>query len=365
MNISLIAGARPNFMKIAPLVRALEQRGVQPRIVHTGQHYDRQMSETFFKELNIPEPDINLEVGSGGAVWQITEVMRRLEEDFTDHPPQVVVVVGDVNSTMAAALTATKLGIPLAHVEAGLRSFDRAMPEETNRLVTDTVADWLFTSEPSGDANLHHEGVPPEKIHLVGNVMIDTLLAHLERARSENPCAALGVSPKEFALLTLHRPSNVDDPERFESILRAIHKISEQLPILFPIHPRSRTRIEEFGFADRSELGGFTTIEPLGYHAMLGLLDAARLVLTDSGGIQEETTVLQVPCLTIRENTERPVTVEIGSNQLVGWQTEDILAPAQQILAAAPGPRGQVPENWDGRAAERIAEILLRDLSSG
>ncbi len=363
MNISIIAGARPNFMKIAPVVRAFEQCGVRPRIVHTGQHYDRQMSETFFQELNIPEPDINLEVGSGGAVWQVTEVMRRLEEDFNEHPPAVVVVVGDVNSTLAAALTAAKLSLPLAHVEAGLRSFDRTMPEESNRVVTDTLADWLFTSEPSGDANLHNEGVAPEKIHLVGNVMIDTLLAHLERAREQKVYETFGVRPKEFALLTLHRPSNVDDPERFEPILKAIHEISEQIPVIFPIHPRSRSRIAEFGFGDRKELGGFTMVEPQGYHVMLGLIDAARLVLTDSGGIQEETTVLQVPCLTIRENTERPVTIDIGSNQLVGWKTDAIVKPAKKILAAEIGPRGEVPEKWDGRAAERIVEILLRDLA--
>ncbi|MEK6246933.1 MAG: UDP-N-acetylglucosamine 2-epimerase (non-hydrolyzing) [Planctomycetales bacterium] len=357
MKLSLIAGARPNFMKIAPLARALKQRQVSHRIVHTGQHYDQKMSETFFEELEIPQPDVNLEVGSGQAIWQVTEVMRRLETEFEAHRPDAVVVVGDVNSTLAAALTATKMDLPLAHVEAGLRSFDRTMPEEGNRIVTDALSAWLFTSEPSGDKNLVHEGVSEDKIFLVGNVMIDTLLANLSRARQKQTHQELGLEARQFVLVTLHRPSNVDNPDRFESILKALRDIAKKMPVVLPIHPRTRGKIDEFGFRD-GNLAGLQLVEPLGYHDMLNLIDSARLVLTDSGGIQEETTALEVPCLTLRENTERPITVEVGSNQLVGWKTDDILLPAHTILSGSV-PQGRVPENWDGHAAERIVDILL------
>ncbi|MCO6459419.1 MAG: UDP-N-acetylglucosamine 2-epimerase (non-hydrolyzing) [Pirellulaceae bacterium] len=361
MSISLIAGARPNFMKIAPLVPAFRAVGLTPRLIHTGQHYDRRMSDTFFEELEIPEPDVNLGVGSGSHVWQISEVMRRLESDFIEHRPAAVVVVGDVNSTLAAAIAANKLRIPVAHVEAGLRSFDRAMPEENNRIMTDAISDWLFISEPSGRENLAREGVAESRIHLVGNVMIDTLLRHLERARGQRAWLQFGLEPRQYVVLTLHRPSNVDDPRRLESILRAVHEVSRQWPVIFPLHPRTKSQIEQHGLAQRSDLNGYQQIEPQGYHAMLGLMEAARFVLTDSGGIQEETTALGVPCLTLRENTERPVTVTHGSNQLVGWRTDDILAAVRRLPEDAPRS-SSIPEMWDGRSAERIAEILARGI---
>ncbi len=361
MKVTLVAGARPNFMKIAPLIRALNEIEVSPRLIHTGQHYDAQMSQTFFRELGIPEPDVNLGVGSGPHVRQIAEIMKRLDQKLTEDRPDAVVVVGDVNSTLAAALTASKLGIRVGHVEAGLRSFDRSMPEETNRALTDRVSEWLFTSEPSAEKNLRREGIPPARIHPVGNVMIDTLLAHLGRAQQLRSHEKLGLTARDYVLLTLHRPSNVDDPRRLESIMRAVHHVSRQLPVLFPIHPRTRSKICQFDFTDRAELNGFTPTEPLGYLSMLELMDAARFVMTDSGGIQEETTALRVPCLTLRENTERPVTVRLGSNRLVGWRTEDILAAAQKVLDG-PERTGRVPKNWDGRTAQRIAQVLKNDL---
>lgn len=358
MHITLVAGARPNFMKIAPLVRALDALGAQRRIVHTGQHYDRRMSDTFFDELGIPEPDVNLGVGSGSHVQQIAEVMLRLAAELEAHRPAAVAVVGDVNSTLASALTANKLGIPVAHVEAGLRSFDRGMPEEINRLMTDAISDWLYTSEPQANVNLMREGVARERICLVGNVMIDTLVHHLRQARERAPRKSFNLKPHRYVLLTLHRPSNVDDPHRLRSILRAVHTISERFPVVFPVHPRTRGRLEEFGLLGNSEFNGYIPVDPLGYVDMLGLVDSARLVLTDSGGLQEETTALGIPCLTLRENTERPSTIQQGSNRLVGWQTEAISQAAKEVFA---GPRriGQIPELWDGHAAARIAEHLL------
>jgi UDP-N-acetylglucosamine 2-epimerase (non-hydrolysing) len=319
------------------------------------------MSETFFRELSIPEPDVNLGVGSGTHVWQISEVMKRLEREFNDHRPDAVLVVGDVNSTLAATLTATKLGIRVGHVEAGLRSFDRTMPEETNRIVTDSLSDWLFTSEPSAEENLHREGVAPERIRPVGNVMIDTLLSHLDSAVARGAPESLGLQPEDYVVLTLHRPSNVDDSKQLESILRAVHEVSKELPVVFPVHPRTDSRIRQFGFSERGDLNGFRAVEPQGYLAMLGLMASARLVMTDSGGIQEETTALRVPCLTLRENTERPVTIDVGSNRLVGSRTKDVLAAVRQFLD---GPKrvGRVPENWDGRAADRIGEVVKHEL---
>ncbi|TWU12637.1 UDP-2,3-diacetamido-2,3-dideoxy-D-glucuronate 2-epimerase [Symmachiella macrocystis] len=361
-QLSIIAGARPNFMKIAPLIRPLKDVGFATKIIHSGQHYDQKMSQTFFDELNIPHPDLNLGVGSGSHIWQISEVMRRLETEFTENPPAAVVVVGDVNSTLAAALTAVKLGIPVAHVESGLRSFDRAMPEEINRIMTDAISDWLFTSEPSAQTNLEREGVPAERIHFVGNVMIDTLLSHRQQAQALKSSRELGCGDKDYVVLTLHRPSNVDDPERLESILRAVHDISEDFPVLFPIHPRTRGQLQKFGFAERHDLNGYRMVEPQGYHSMLSLMDGARFVLTDSGGMQEETTALGVPCLTLRENTERPSTIESGSNQLVGWRTDDILAAVGRIKSS-PNRSSQIPEKWDGQTSTRIAEILHRDLA--
>ncbi|HEY2252214.1 MAG TPA: UDP-N-acetylglucosamine 2-epimerase (non-hydrolyzing) [Planctomycetaceae bacterium] len=357
MNLTIVAGARPNFMKVAPVIRALRNIDIEPRLIHTGQHYDECMSATFFQELHIPEPDASLGVGSGDALWQTAELMHRIGLELREHRPDAVVVVGDVNSTVAAALAASKLEIPVAHVEAGLRSFDRDMPEELNRLVTDALSTFLFTSEPSADENLARENVSPDRIFAVGNVMIDTLFSRLSCARALCPAARLGLTDREYIVVTLHRQSNVDDPERLESILKALSAIADHLPIVFPVHPRTRMRLREFGFDCDSISSGIMAVEPQGYLSMLGLVDAARLVMTDSGGVQEETTALRVPCLTLRENTERPITVEIGSNTIVGWRTHDIVAAA---LDALEGPEriGRVPKNWDGHAAERIAAAL-------
>lgn len=363
MLITMVAGARPNFMKIAPLARAFSASGVGFRIVHTGQHYDEKMSRTFFEELEIPTPDVNLGVGSGSHVRQIAEVIRRIEPELVDHRPDAVLVVGDVNSTVAAAIAAVKLDIPVAHVEAGLRSFDRSMPEETNRMLTDCVSRWLFTSEPSGEVNLRREGIPPERIHFVGNVMIDTLLAHHSRADGVRVARELGLEPRRYAVLTLHRPSNVDAPDRLGSIMRSIREISEVLPVVFIIHPRTRARLEALGPGAYAG-AGLMLRDPLGYLEMLGLMDVARLIMTDSGGIQEEATAMGVPCLTLRENTERPVTVEVGGNRLVGWRSEAIVGAARDILSlTAPAPR--IPDRWDGRAAERISAILKREIEQG
>ena len=365
MRITMVAGARPNFMKIAPLSRAFEASGIGARIVHTGQHYDEKMSRTFFEELAIPAPDVNLGVGSGSHVQQIAEVMRRLEPELIAHRPDALLVVGDVNSSAAATIAAVKLGLPVAHVEAGLRSFDRAMPEEINRILVDSISHWLFTSEPAGAINLRREGVPDDRIHFVGNVMIDTLMAHRDRADGPGVARSMGLEPRGYAVLTLHRPSNVDDPERLESILRAVRRIASELPVVFAIHPRTRARIDRSGPDGSGDSGGrLRLIEPLGYLAMLGLMDAARFVMTDSGGMQEETTALGVPCLTLRENTERPVTIEVGGNRLVGWRTEAILEAAEGLLAGT-SPTPRVPEKWDGRASERIAAILGRDIGRG
>jgi UDP-N-acetylglucosamine 2-epimerase (non-hydrolysing) len=362
--ITMVAGARPNFMKIAPLARAFRAAGLGFRIVHTGQHYDEKMSRTFFDELEIPPPDVNLEVGSDSHVRQIAEVLRRIEPEFTAHRPDAVVVVGDVNSTAAATIAAVKLGLPVAHVEAGLRSFDRTMPEETNRLLTDVISRWLFTSEPSGSANLLREGVPAVRIHFVGNVMIDTLLSHRSRADGPGVARGLGVEPGRYAVLTLHRPSNVDDPERFGSIMAAVARIVEDLPVVFVIHPRTRAKLDAWASARPVPAGRLVAIDPLGYLAMLGLMDASRFVMTDSGGMQEETTALAKPCLTLRENTERPVTIEVGGNRLVGWRTEVILDAAHGLLSGS-APPPAIPEKWDGKAASRIAAILKRDIERG
>jgi UDP-N-acetylglucosamine 2-epimerase (non-hydrolysing) len=362
VRVVAVAGARPNFMKVAPLLRELRRRpGFEVRLVHTGQHYDASMSDAFFRDLGIPEPDVNLGVGSGSHAAQTADVLRGIEPVLVAERPDAVVVVGDVNSTLAATVAAVKLGIPVAHVEAGLRSFDRSMPEEINRVLTDSVSRWLFTSEPAGAENLRREGIPEERIHFVGNVMIDTLLAHVGSARSAAPLAALGLRPGEYGVLTLHRPSNVDDAERLAALFGVLEEIHRELPIVFPVHPRTRASIE-------SRLGGrsprLALTDPLGYVAFLGLLAQARLVLTDSGGIQEETTVLGVPCLTLRDTTERPVTLHEGTNRLVGSEPAAIRAEARKILDGD-GPRGRVPEKWDGAAARRIVDVLERDLVGG
>jgi UDP-N-acetylglucosamine 2-epimerase (non-hydrolysing) len=357
IRVCLVAGARPNFMKIAPVARALAACGVAAEIIHTGQHYDERMSQAFFRELEIPPPLVNLGVGSGTPLAQTAEIMRRLEPVFLEQRPDWVVVVGDVNSTVAGALAASKLEIRLAHVEAGLRSFDRSMPEELNRIVTDAISDRMYVSEPAGVANLEREGVDSRRIVLAGNVMIDTLLANLEKARAVRAWERFNLRPQEFALATLHRPSNVDVRENLQAILAALEETSRRLPVLFPLHPRTRKRIEEFGLAASLSGNQVSVIEPLAYFDTISLIDAARVVLTDSGGMQEETTALRVPCLTLRENTERPITVEMGSSRLVGSNTSAILAAVDEILAGPPRS-GTVPEIWDGHATERIANDL-------
>jgi UDP-N-acetylglucosamine 2-epimerase (non-hydrolysing) len=365
VRILNVVGARPNFMKIAPLMRVLGERdAARPILVHTGQHYDERMSRLFFEQLGIPRPDVNLEVGSGSHAVQTAEIMKRFEPIVREQEPDVVVVVGDVNSTIACALVAAKLHVPTAHVEAGLRSFDRAMPEEINRVLTDAISDFLFVSEPSGLANLEAEGVPAEKVHFVGNVMIDTLLANLEKARSSPVLDDLGLKPKGYAAMTLHRPSNVDDPETFGRLFGAVRTIAEEVPVIFPAHPRTRKNMEEFGYFDEKDggLGGVRLVEPLGYLDFLRLMAEARLVLTDSGGIQEETTILKVPCLTLREGTERPVTVDVGCNRIVGTDPERILGAYREVTSVMEFSC-PVPEKWDGRAAERIADVLIERLS--
>jgi len=360
ISVTAIVGARPNFVKMAPILEEAGRRSTfQCRLVHTGQHYSPEMSATFFDELGMPAPDVNLEIGSGSHTTQTAGVMLRLEAELSEWRPDVVLVAGDVNSTMAAALVAVKLGIPVAHVEAGLRSFDRRMPEETNRLVTDTLSTYLFASEPSGVINLLAEGVPNEKIFLVGNVMIDTLMKFRGKAAQTGVLERLGLKRKNYAVATLHRPSNVDGIEHLASLMNMLMELSRHLPVVFPVHPRTRTRLQDAGLIER----GVLLTEPLGYLDFLHLIDEARLVLTDSGGIQEETTILQVPCLTMRENTERPITIEQGTNRLVGTNPEDILQAALETLNAPPQFL-MPPEFWDGKASARILDVLERSLGT-
>jgi UDP-N-acetylglucosamine 2-epimerase (non-hydrolysing) len=356
MKIVVVAGARPNFMKIAPLMWEIGRRPqVEACLVHTGQHYDQAMSHLFFEELHIPRPDVNLEVGSASHAVQTAEVMKRFEPVVIERKPDAVVVVGDVNSTIACALTAVKLGVPVAHVESGLRSFDRSMPEEINRILTDAISRWLFITERGAHANLRREGVPDDRIHFVGNVMIDTLLASRELSRRSRILDDLGLAGRPYAVLTLHRPANVDDPAVFRGLLTAIDRLQRELPIVFPIHPRTRKALEGTAV---DAMPGLRPIDPLGYLDFMKLVGDARLVLTDSGGIQEETTVLGVPCLTLRNNTERPVTVEQGTNVLVGLDPDRIIDVGLRALAAPPTTLS-VPELWDGHAAARILDVLL------
>jgi UDP-N-acetylglucosamine 2-epimerase (non-hydrolysing) len=376
MKILSVVGARPNFVKIAPLLAEMRKHaGIQPLLVHTGQHYDLEMSDFFFQELGIPHPDINLEVGSASAACQVAQIIERLEPVLMAERPDLVVLVGDVNSTLAGALTAVKLGIPVAHVEAGLRSFDRTMPEEINRVVTDAISDFLFASEPSGVENLLKEGKPASQIFLVGNVMIDTLKSCLARARQSEPLEDPGVwgevrsdHPARFALVTLHRPSTVDDTRVLRAVWRALEEIGSEIPMLFPVHPRTRKRLRDLGLDSSGILpslarpNGIRLIAPLSYLRFLHLESLATLVITDSGGIQEETTVLGVPCLTVRENTERPITITEGTNTLVGLDPEGLKREARQILCGK-GKRGRTPALWDGRAAQRIVGILERQMS--
>jgi UDP-N-acetylglucosamine 2-epimerase (non-hydrolysing) len=352
MHVLHVVGARPNFMKAAPVHRALVDRpGVRQSLIHTGQHYDQKLSNVFFSQLGMPDPDVNLGVGSGSHAVQTAEVMRRFEPVVLERNPDVVLVYGDVNSTMAAALVCSKLIIPVAHIEAGLRSFDRRMPEEINRIVTDGLADLLFTPSEDGDRNLGNEGVAPEKIHIVGNVMIDSLVRLLPAAL-RTPKTGL---PERYVLLTLHRPSNVDDIDSLKLIMESILEISQSLEVVFPVHPRTRRRLAEFELKnDRLHL-----LEPLPYIEFLALQKGAEAVITDSGGIQEETTYLGIPCLTIRENTERPITVTLGTNILVGPNRDKLRFEFLKILAGE-GKKGSIPPLWDGHAGDRIAEILCR-----
>lgn len=352
MHILHVVGARPNFMKAAPVVRALGKwPHVRQTLVHTGQHYDANMSDVFFSQLDIPAPDVNLEVGSGSHAQQTAEIMRRFEPVVLQAKPDLVLVYGDVNSTVAAALVCSKLLIRVGHVEAGLRSFDRTMPEEINRIVTDRLADVLFTPSEDGDVNLQHEGITAEKIHRVGNVMIDSLIRLLPVAEQ---CPKNGL-PSRYALVTLHRPSNVDDSESLKGILRSMLEVNDKVGVVFPVHPRTRQRIREFG----TDIEKLHLLEPLPYIEFLALQSRAAVVITDSGGIQEETTYLGVPCLTVRENTERPITVTQGTNVLVGQDPKKLDSELTKILEGN-GKTGAIPPLWDGHAGDRIAEVLGR-----
>lgn len=351
-----VVGARPNFMKIAPVMRAITARKrLEQRLVHTGQHYDHKMAEVFFEQLGLPRPDDYLGCGGGSQAEQTGAVMVRFEQVIAANRPDMVVVVGDVNSTLAATLVAAKAVVPVAHVEAGLRSRDMTMPEEINRLVTDRLSSLLLTPSRDGDENLLAEGVPADRITLVGNVMIDTLLEHRPRAPWRDVSAAYEITDRGYAVLTLHRPANVDDAANLGGLLDRIRPLAERMPILFPIHPRTRRRIDEHGLQDR--LSGFRLVDPLGYLEFLAVTDHAACVLTDSGGIQEETTVLDVPCFTLRDNTERPVTVTEGTNTLVGADGRDLPAALDDFFRTG-GKRGRVPELWDGKAGDRVAAAV-------
>jgi UDP-N-acetylglucosamine 2-epimerase (non-hydrolysing) len=357
MKLLNVVGARPNFMKIAPIMEEIKQsEDLTALLLHTGQHYDHNMNDVFFDQLGIPRPDIELGVGSGSHAAQIAEVMKRVEPVLKEQSPDGVLVVGDVNSTVACSLAASYRKIPVIHVEAGLRSFDWNMPEEINRVVTDRLSDLLFITEPSARDNLEREGVAAEKIHFVGNVMVDTLLKHRRVAdETSEVLKKLELEPNNYALMTLHRPSNVDCREVFEDILKGVDAIAEQIPVVFAVHPRTEKRLEEFGL--QSLVRRLKIIPPQPYLDMVRLMGQARLVMTDSGGVQEETTVLGVPCLTLRENTERPVTLETGTNTLVGTDSKKLVAEAQTILDTG-GKQGRCPDLWDGCAAQRIVKTL-------
>jgi UDP-N-acetylglucosamine 2-epimerase (non-hydrolysing) len=358
MKIVGVVGARPNFVKIAPILAELgEYPYVSTTLVHTGQHYDAKMSDSFFANLEIPRPDVNLKVQSPGAVAQIAEIMTRLEPVLESVRPDVVVVVGDVNSTVAAAVTAVKLGLPVAHVEAGLRSFDRAMPEEVNRLLTDSISDLLFTTEPAANENLAREGMLPDKVHFVGNVMIDTLFRYRERAAQSDVLDRLGLEPGAYAALTLHRPSNVDDAGTLGMLLEGIAQVQAEIPVVFPVHPRTRRHLEALG-AVLPPMPALRLAEPMPYLDFVNLMANARCVMTDSGGIQEETTALRIPCLTLRQNTERPITVTRGTNRIVGTSPDAIYACWREV-AEGKWPKGDLPELWDGKAAARVVRVIL------
>jgi UDP-N-acetylglucosamine 2-epimerase (non-hydrolysing) len=348
-------------MKIAPIVAALKRRpgAFESVLVHTGQHYDEKLSQVFFDELDIPRPDVNLNVGSGSHAQQTAAIMAAFEPVLAQERVDLVLVVGDVNSTIACALVASKLGVPIAHVEAGLRSFDRTMPEEINRVLTDQISDLLFTTEESAADNLGREGIDRAKVHFVGNVMIDTLLAHRERARATRVHASLGLEPGTYGLMTLHRPSNVDDAASFDRLMQGVHTVATAVPVVFPVHPRTRPAVTRSATAAAMiDQGRLRLVDPLGYLDFVGLMESARVVLTDSGGIQEETTILGVPCLTLRENTERPITITHGTNQLVGTDPARIAAGWARLQRETQAAAG--PPLWDGNAAGRIVEVLQR-----
>jgi len=356
-SLYLVAGARPNFIKLAPLVRQLRSRArLSFEIVHTGQHYDRAMSESFFSALEIPEPQVNLEVGSGTQGVQTARVLERFEGLLLENPPNAVIVFGDVNSTLACSLAAAKLQIPVAHVEAGLRSFDRSMPEEINRMVTDLLSDLLFASEDSGVLNLRREGVAADKVHMVGNIMIDSLENMLPTALKQDILSRLGVNAGDYALLTMHRPSNVDNPKILEQMLETFKEISSNISVIFPVHPRTAQRIEAAGIPI-NEMSNIMFVEPVDYLSSLCLQRHARVVFTDSGGMQEETTYLDVPCITLRENTERPVTLELGTSTLVGNDPARLLQAFDDVMSGGYKHSKPIPL-WDGRTAERVVEYL-------
>ena len=359
LKIFNVVGARPNFMKIGPIHHAIRQHlDLSSVIVHTGQHYDERMSDVFFKQLGLPEPDIYLGVGSGSHAAQTARIMISFEGALMEHKPDLVLVVGDVNSTIACSLVAAKCHIPVAHVEAGLRSGDRSMPEEINRIVTDSIADYLFVTEESGMINLKHEGVPDEKVFFVGNVMIDSLVQFRKQASLCNILLDLGIEKKKFALMTMHRPSNVDTPEQLSKVVETVEKIAPIWPVVMPMHPRTRRRLEAFDLLGRFlSIPNLITTEPLGYIEFLSLMDNAAVIVTDSGGIQEESTYLQVPCITLRDNTERPITVNMGTNELMKLDPVRIADRVKAIRAGERKP-GTIPPLWDGNAAQRIVKIL-------
>ena len=362
LKVLCIAGARPNFMKIAPIMRAFGAHPeIEPYLIHTGQHYDEKMSRLFFDELEIPKPDRNLGIHGGTPTSQTAAIMQAFEPVCKEYSPDMVLVVGDVNSTVACGLTAVHLGIPLIHVEAGLRSRDRTMPEEINRIVTDSISSFLFCSEPSAVINLGNEGRFGDEVHHVGNVMIDTLLVNLPKAKALPTLSEMDLEPGGYGVMTLHRPSNVDDPKTFSRILGIVDEVQKQYPIVFPIHPRTRKNAETFGLYGRiAKMKNLRITEPLGYLELLNLNAHAKFVMTDSGGIQEELTVLKVPCLTLRENTERPITCEQGSNQLVGTDPDRFRAAFEKIITGT-FREITVPALWDGKAADRIAYLITSE----
>ena len=356
MLICSVVGARPNFMKMAPVVREIRRRGLRSTLVHTGQHYDGPMSRVFFEELGMPEPDVNLEIGSDTPTRQTARIMMAFEEFCLRDRPDVILVGGDVNSTVAVALVAARLGIRLGHVESGLRSFDREMPEEINRVVTDHLSDYLFTTEESANLNLSREGIPESRVHFVGNCMVDTLKQHVAQAVAKAPWEAFGLLPQGYGLLTLHRPSNVDSAPALQRLMGALEDVARRVPILFPVHPRTLSRLSSAGMSVPEAI---RTCEPLPYQTFLGLMARAKVVLTDSGGIQEETSAMGVPCLTLRENTERPVTLTHGTNRLVGTDREEIKRNVERIIAGD-WPAGRQVPLWDGQASVRIVDIVAR-----